>query len=177
MGLRWIPDIDVDRAKLRSTLSYAITPELAVGVEWNPLGDDVRPIATWRALDETDVRPALIFSTSSDRIGTTNGSAFSAVFAKDVEAWTNLPVSPYFGVSYGTAEDELRAIGGLLIRYDEAWSSTHLWDGHNLHHIVEYAFESGHNLGLVVADLDGRYSLGVSWSWNFGTGGSDSGAE
>lgn len=175
--MRWIPDIDADRAKLRSTLSYAITPDLAAGIEWNPIGEDVRPIATWRAIDETENVPALIFSTSSDRIGTDSGSAFSGVFAKDVEHWIGLPLSPYVGLSYGTSDDEFNVIGGLMIRFGESWATTSLWDGHNLHHILEHWFESGHTVGLVLAELDGRYSFGVSWSYNFGFGGGDSEVE
>lgn len=127
----------------------------------------MRPIATWRAIDETEDRPALIFSTSSDRIGTSTGSAFNAVFAKDVEAWTGIPVSPYAGLYYGTQDDEFDVIGGLMVRYDEDWSSYHMWDGRNFHNMVERWFENGQTLGLVLAELDGTFSLGLSWTVNF----------
>jgi len=127
----------------------------------------VRPIANWRAIDETENRPALIFGTSSDRIGTSTGSAFTAVFAKDVEGWTGLPVSPYAGLYYGTEEDEFDGVGGLMIRYGEDWSSYHMWDGRNFHNMVERWFESGHTLGLLLVEQDGHYSLGLSWSVNF----------
>lgn len=127
----------------------------------------MRPIATWRAFDETETRPALILATSSDRIGTSHGNAYTAVLSKDVEPWTSLPVSPYAGVNYGTQDDELDVIGGAMVRWDDDWSTYHMWDGHNLHHMVERWFENGHTLGLVVAELDGRYSLGLAWSWNF----------
>ncbi len=165
--MRWIPEIDADRAKLRSTLSYAITPSLSAGIEWNPIGHDVRPIANWRAIDETENLPALIFGTSSDRIGTSTGNAFTAVFAKDFEGWTGLPISPYAGLYYGTQDDEFDAVGGLMIRYGEDWSSYHMWDGRNFHNMVERWFESGHTLGLLLVELDGVYSFGVSWTWNF----------
>jgi hypothetical protein len=165
--VRWLPDIDADRARLRSTLTYAITPSLAAGLEWNPFGHDVRPLATWRVFDETEARPALILGTSSDRIGTETGNAFTGVFTKDLEALTGLPISPYAGLYYGTQDSEFDIVGGLMIRWAEKWSSYHMWDGRNFHQMLEHWFENGQTLGLVVAELDGEYSVGVSWTLNF----------
>jgi hypothetical protein len=165
--VRWLPGIEADRAELRTTFSYAFTPRFAAGAEWNPLGDDVRPIATWRVFDETESLPALILGTSSDRIGTQSGSAYTAVLAKDLEAWTGLPVAPYAGAYYGTQEHAWDEVAGLMVRWDEDWSTYHMWDGRNLHHMLEHWIDGGHTLGLVVAELDGRYSAGLSWSWNF----------
>ncbi|MBL8863786.1 MAG: hypothetical protein JNK02_17485 [Planctomycetes bacterium] len=127
----------------------------------------MRPIATWRVVDETESLPALILGTSSDRIGTSSGNAYTAALAKDLEAWTGLPIAPYAGIYYGTEEYEWDAIGGLLVRWDEDWASYHMWDGRNFHNMVERWFAGGHTLGLLLAELDGRYSLGVSWTWNF----------
>lgn len=165
--MRWIPDIDVDRAKLRTTLMYQFTSTFIAGVEVNPLAEDVGPIANWLALPETDTRPGLILGTSSDRIGTPSGRAVYATFTKDLEAWTGLPVAPYAGVSYGTFDDEFVAIGGLRIAWTPKLGSTSLWDGHNLHHTLDYALPSGQLLGLVLANLDEHYSLGVSYSIRF----------
>jgi hypothetical protein len=152
---------------LRTTLAHAFTPDLSAGLEWNPLGEDVRPIATWRVFDETESRPALILGTSSDRIGTTSGSAYTAVVTKDLEGWTGVPISPYAGIYYGTEESEWDAVGGLMVRWSEDWSTYHMWDGRNLHHMLETWTDGGHALGLLVVELDGRYTVGASWSWNF----------
>ena len=73
LSVRSIPNIPVERARLRSTLVYRITPRLQAGLEWNPLAEDVGPIANWRVWDEDAARPALILGTSSDRIGTDHG--------------------------------------------------------------------------------------------------------
>lgn len=167
--MRWIPGIDVDRAKFRTTLSYRFTDTFRAGVEVNPLDEDVRAIANWLAISEEEARPALLLGTSSDRIGTSGGQAFYATLSKDLEQWTSLPIAPYAGASYGTFDDELEAIGGLVVRWTDAWTSYHTWDGHNLHHQVEHTFENGHALGFVVANLDEHYSVGVTWNWSFAT--------
>ena len=59
-GVRYIPDI-LDRAKWRNTLTYRLLPRLTVGVEYNPLAKDVKPLANWLAISETEKRPAVIF--------------------------------------------------------------------------------------------------------------------
>jgi hypothetical protein len=59
------------------------------------------------------------------------------------------------------------AIGGLRIAWSDQLSTTSLWDGHNLHHTVDYGLPGGQLLGLVIANLDGHYSLGVSYSIRF----------
>jgi hypothetical protein len=166
-GARWIPGVEADRPKLRTTLTYRFTPTFTAGVEYNPLANDVGPIANWVAMTETDTRPALIVGTSSDRIGTSHGRAFYATFSKDLETWTGLPVAPYAGVSYGTFDDELVGIGGLRIRWSERITTTHLWDGHDLHHVIETPLGERATLGLVVVDLDGHVDVGVTFSIGF----------
>ena len=144
---------------------FKVTPSLQVGVEYNPLADDLGPLANWRAVEETDSRPAFILGTSSDRIGTPSGRAYYATFSKDLEKSTGWPVAPYLGASYGTYEESLRPIGGLLIRYGEHLSSTHLHDGEAVHHILSYDFGPGRpTLGLLWVD---QAHLGVSASLGF----------
>lgn len=166
-GARWIPGADVDRARLRTTLTYQFFPTLSAGVEYNPLADDVGVIGNWLAVQETEDGPALIFGTSSDRIGTTHGRAVYGTLSKDLEHWTGLPIAPYAGLSYGGFDDEFEFIGGLGIRWTEKLRSTHLWDGENLHHILETTFGERHTIGLVLVDIDGDYELGVSYSVGF----------
>lgn len=166
-GTRWIPGIDVDRAKLRATLSYRFSTRFSAGIEVNPLASDVGPIANWLAIPEEDDTPALILGTSSDRIGTSHGRAVYATLSKDLERWTGLPIAPYAGVSYGTFDDEAVAIGGLAINWSERISSIHSWDGHNLQNLVETSVGESQLVGLVLTHVDGEYNLGVSWSIAF----------
>lgn len=166
-GLRWIPNIDVDRARLRTTLAYRFSSEFQAGLEWNPLDDDLGPIANWRVWDETRRRPALILGTSSDRIGTPSGRSYYATLSKDLERETGLPIAPYAGVAFGEFEDEWEVVGGLVVRWTEEWRTWHTWDGVNFHNMLETTRFAPHALGLLLAEVDDSYYLGLTWSFGF----------
>ena len=155
----------VDRARWRNTLMVKVHPSLQLGVEFNPLVDDLHPLANWRAVEETEKRPAFILGTSSDRIGTPAGQAYYATFSKDLEKGTGWPVAPYLGASYGTYEGSLKPIGGLTIRYNGHLSSTHLHDGEAVHHLLSWDFGAGKpTLGLLWVD---HAHLGLTASLGF----------
>ena len=155
----------IDRARWRNTLMYRVSAPLQCGIEYNPMADDVHPLANWRALPETETRPALILGTSSDRIGTPAGQAYYATLSKDLEVRTGWPVAPYVGASYGTYEDSLRPIGGVQIRHTERLSSMHLHDGRAVHHMLSYDFGPGRpTVGLLWVD---HAHLGVTASLGF----------
>ncbi|MFT5050068.1 MAG: hypothetical protein ACI8QZ_001462 [Chlamydiales bacterium] len=162
-----MPDIPVDRARQRYTGMYAIGESLSIGVEVNPLADDVGALVNWRAVDETRRRPALILGTSSDRIGTTSGRAYYATASKDIESWTGVPVAPYVGTAYGEFDDEWVAIGGLRIRWTPKVSTTHLWDGHNLHHIINRPFGDRLRMGGVLVEQQGKHYFGLTVGTSF----------
>jgi hypothetical protein len=166
----------VARASTRTTLTYALTPALRAGLEWNPAADDVGILANWRLLDETDTRPALIVGTSSDRIGTEDGRAFYGTLSKSLDETLGWPVSPYVGLSGGGSDHVRRGIGGVHVRWSDDWTSSHLWDGVNLHHLLDRRLGAGQSVGLVLAEQDGEHFVGLSWSWSFGLGGDDHGA-
>ena len=167
LAVRYLPDIPVKRAELRMTATYAIARGAFVGVEYNPLDDDVGLLANWRVVDEGQHTPMLMVGTSSDRIGTPSGRAYYATLSKGVEPYTGLPIAPYVGSSYGEFDDELVLIGGLGVRWMPELASTHFWDGHNLHHMLDYSFEGGYRLGVVVAEQDGKHYTGVSVGASF----------
>lgn len=153
----------IDRAKWRNTLTYRIHPRFTTGVEYNPLAGKVSPLANVVALTETHKRPALIFGTSSDRIGTPSGQSFYATFSKNLKHSTGLPVAPYIGVAYGTFEDRLRVIGGLNINFKERWSSTILFDGVRVHPLVNYTW-GRHQFGVI---MERGRNPGASYSISF----------
>ena len=161
-GVRLIAN-QIDRAKWRNTLTYRFHPRVTVGIEYNPLATKVSPLANVVAITETDVRPALILGTSSDRIGTPSGQSFYATFSKSLKRATGLPVAPYVGVAYGTYEDRARIIGGLNITLSDRWSSTILFDGVRVHPLLNYTF-GRHQLGVI---LERGRNPGVSYSISF----------
>ncbi len=168
VGLRWFPSIPVDRARLRATLMYKVSERLRLGAELNPLDEEVGPIANWLVVTEEPRRPALMLGTSSARIGTEKGRAIYGTASKDLEAWTGLPLAPYVGVSYDGADNRFRAISGLNVRLAASVTTTHFYDGKNLHHMASYSTPEGHGFGLIAARVDNETYLGVNYSLSFG---------
>jgi hypothetical protein len=161
-GVRFIPDI-INRAKWRNTLTYQVNSRLSVGIEYNPLAGKVSPLANFVAVTETEKRPALILGTSSDRIGTPSGQSFYATLSKNLERETNLPIAPYFGITYGTYEKRFRPIGGLNIYFPKNFSSTILFDGVKVHPLLNYNY-GRHQFGFMLAQ--GK-KAGFSYSVSF----------
>ena len=153
----------IDRATWRNTLTYRFHPRLTAGIEYNPLAGKVSPLANFVALTETHRRPAIIVGTSSDRIGTPYGQSFYVTLSKNLKHATNLPVSPYVGVAYGTYEHRTRVIGGLNMTFGERWSATVLFDGVRVHPLVNYTW-GRHQFGVILER--GRHP-GASYSISF----------
>ena len=134
-----------------------------MGLEWNPLAEEFAPLANIHLFSEGKYAPAVIFNTSTDRIGTPDGQSFTLTLSKDLQQQFGLPVAPYIGVAYGTYEDKARLIGGLFVRYNQSWSSTILFDGVNFHPLLTYSYDQ-HSLSLLLAKAR---RLGLSYSYAF----------
>jgi hypothetical protein len=156
VGIRAIAN-QIDRAALRTTITYKIDPAISVGVEYNPLAQKLSPLANWLVIPEEGMRPALVLGTSSDRIGTPSGQSLFATFSKSLEPELGLPISPYVGAAYGSFDDRFRPIGGLHLDLPHNLSAQLLFDGVHLHQMLSYSFKQhvfsfllvrGHNPGL-----------------------------
>jgi hypothetical protein len=158
----------VDRARVRTTLTYQATERLRVGLEYNPQGHDLGVLANWRVVDETPTRPAVILGTSSARIGTEDGRAIYATASKDLSAWLDVPVSPYLGVAWDGGDHKLQELAGVVVGWSERVSSTHFYDGENLHHMLGLDAGDGVSVGLVLAEVDGERYLGATAGFRFG---------
>lgn len=106
-----------------------LTPSLEAGIEWNALADEVGLVANWRAVAETRTRPALIFGTSSDRIGTPSGQSYYATLSKSIGS----RVAPYAGVSYSGHADALVFPFGVNVALAPRWSAMLMNDGVHTH--------------------------------------------
>ena len=118
-------------------------------------------------IEETPERPALILGTSSDRIGTPSGRSYYATLSKDLERDVGLPLAPYAGLAFGEFEDEWEVVAGLVVRWSDEWSTWHMWDGENFHNLVETSRFAPHAVGLMLAEVDNSYYLGITWSVGF----------
>jgi hypothetical protein len=162
LGVRLLAN-QVPRASVRTTLTYKFHPRLTAGVEYNPRVGEVAPIANFLAVTETRRRPALMFGTSSDRIGTPSGQSFYGIFSKNLKRETGLPIAPYAGLAYGTYEDRLRPVGGLNIYFHEKFSAFITYNGVHVHPILNFTYKR-HVLSLVM--VRGR-DPGMSYSVSF----------
>jgi len=166
-SLRLLPNIEVDRAKVRATLMRRVTPRLQLGVEVNPRADEVGPLANWIAVEETASRPALVLGTSSDRIGTRDGQVYFATVSKNLEPWLGLRVSPYVGAAWSDRTNGWEELAGLNYRVAGGRIAiTHIWDGVNLHHTATTRVR-GVSVGVLLVEQDGDYTAGVTLGTEF----------
>ena len=153
----------IDRASVRTTLTYWLTSRFSAGVEYNPRAGKVSPLANLLAMRETRNRPALILGTSSDRIGTPSGQAFYATFSKNLKRETGLPIAPYGGVVYGTYQGKVRPIGGLNIGFSETVTSLVIFDGVHVHPTLNLSLKSHTISFLLIRGKDPGLSYSVAF--------------
>lgn len=161
-GLRLLSN-QVERASVRTTITYKLHPRLTAGIEYNPRVDEVAPIANFLVLTETARRPALMIGTSTDRIGTPSGQSFYFTLSKNLQRETSLPIAPYLGAAYGTYEHRWRPVGGLNVYFTRDFSALATYNGVDSHLLLNYSFKR-HVVSLVMVRWR---DPGVSYSISF----------
>lgn len=116
---------------------HQLRPDLKAGIEWNALADEIGFVANWRALSETERRPAIIFGTSSDRIGTPEGQSYYVTVSKSVHR----RFAPYVSASWSTHDDRMLWPFGLNVALGERLSAMVINDGVHTHLSATYAFD------------------------------------
>jgi hypothetical protein len=132
----------IDRATHRTVVMVRLTPDVKAGVEWNAKAGEVGLVANWRALGETERRPALIFGTSSDRIGTPSGQAYYATVSKSIPSFLErygVGLAPYVGLSWSGYEERFVVPFGLNVGLPQGWSAMLIHDGVHTHLSATYA--------------------------------------
>jgi hypothetical protein len=112
---------------------HQLKPTLKVGLEWNPRADEIGFVANWLALSENLRRPAVMFGTSSDRIGTPEGQSYFVTVSKNLHHEMGLPIAPYLGASYSTFENRMLYPFGVNVAIGTRWSAMLLNDGIHTH--------------------------------------------
>ena len=130
----------IDRATHRTVAMYQLHRDLKAGVEWNVRASEIGIVANWRALPETERRPALIFGTSSDRIGTPQGQSYYATLSKNLHHETGLPIAPYVSASYSGHDNRMRFPFGINVALGAKWSAMLMNDGVHTHLSATYAW-------------------------------------
>lgn len=162
-GIRALSN-QIPRASLRTTLTYRVHPRLSLGVEYNPRASDVGLLANVVAITETEYRPALIFGTSSDRIGTPRGRSIYGTVSKNLSEAVKLPIAPYVGVAYSSYEHRFLPLAGLTINWTNNFSSLVIFDGVKVHPTFTYALGRRHIFTFLLAQ--GK-NPGASYSISF----------
>lgn len=160
VSARWIPSIEAERARQRTTAMVRLHPALQVGIELNPVADRVGALANLRLVEETGRRPALLVGTSSDRIGTEEGQAYYGTLSKHLGEPLGIPVAPYVGATWNDRDYEWRELAGLNW-HGGPFSITHIWDGENLHHTFDVGLGQA-TVGAILVDLEDSTHLGFS---------------
>lgn len=142
-------DTELDRPRWRSTLNYSVTPRLQVGVEYNPAAGEAGPLLTWFWMTENERRPALFVGTSSDRIGSPEGTqSYYLTASKHHPGW---PVSAYVSVNYSEWDGGVNFPFGAYFDVGRGFSLQPMYDGQRSHLLVNWQRE--------------RYGVSLLWVW------------
>jgi hypothetical protein len=142
-------DTALPRPRWRATAGLRVVPRLQVGVEFNPVAAEVGPLVTAFLLTEGERRPALFLGTSSDRIGSPEGTqSYYLTGAKYLPA---LRTSPYVSLNYSEWDEGWNLPFGAHVELGRGFSAQPMYDGHRTHLLGTYTTE--------------RYSATVIWAW------------
>jgi hypothetical protein len=97
---------------------------------------EVLPTLNWTIMTQTARQPLINFGTSSDRIGTREGTrAYYFTFAKGIE---RLRIAPYFSVNYSEADRKFNYPFGINIALGPQWDLLPMNDGRRSHLLLTY---------------------------------------
>ena len=129
-------DTTVDRARWRLTASYRVFQIAQIGFEFNPVATEIAPIATVFVLTETDVRPALFLGTSTDRIGSPEGTQQYYLTASKLATFA--PVSAYATITYSEWDEGINFPFGAEWYLPGGFSLRGMYDGNQPHAMVNW---------------------------------------
>lgn len=122
---------------------------LRAGVEFNPVVGEVAPLANLVLSTEKDRWPLITLGTSSDRIGSPEGTqAFYLTVARRLPGW---PVSPYASMNYSEWDERVNFPAGVSIGVRPEIFLIPMYDG-----------DRGH---LLVNFLQERWGVTLIWAW------------
>ena len=130
-------------------------------MEYNPVVHEVVPTANWILTTETPSSPLVSFGTSSDRIGSREGThCYYFTVAKGVPRYR---LGPYFSVNYSETDKAVNFPFGVNIALAHQWDLLPMNDGRRTHLILTYK-QPNFNVSLMSVYL--RH-IGVSVGFSF----------
>ena len=142
-------DTPLERPRWRTTVNYRVVPTLQLGVELNPAAREVGPLVTWFLLTEGERRPAVFLGTSSDRIGSPEGTqSYYLTAAKYLPA---ARTSPYLSLNYSEWDRGWNVPFGATLELGRGIAVRPMYDGRRTHLLGSYSTE--------------RLTVTAIWAW------------
>lgn len=142
-------DTGLLRPRWRSTAHYRVIPTLQVGVEYNPVAQEVGPLVTWFLRTEGERQPAVFLGTSSDRIGSPTGT--QAYYLTTAKYLPPLHASPYVSLNYSEWDAGWNIPFGVNLELGHGFSVQPMYDGNRSHLLATHATQ--------------RTSVTLIWAW------------
>jgi len=144
-------DTGQERPRWRFTANYRVHPRVQIGVEYNPLVDEVDPLATVFLLTEDHRRPAFFLGTSSDRIGSPKGTQSYYLTASKV--LPRVPLSAYGSLNYSEWDDGFNVPFGAEWFIWRGFSARYMYDGERSHLMGNW-FGDNFGISLIAVWMD-----------------------
>lgn len=142
-------------------MTYRFHRRLQAGIELNPEVEEINPLLSLFLLTEGDRRPAVFLGTSSDRIGSPEGT--QSYFATVSKRFGASRFSGYASLNYSEWEREFNVPFGMEVGFGERFSLRPMFDGVRPHLMLNYSRERW-SVSLLAVDLE---SPGISFSSGF----------
>lgn len=149
------------RPRWRFNAAYRVTPRAQIGLEYNPVVSELLPTFNWTINKATRSQPLINFGTSSDRIGSPEGTrAYFFTFAQGIPR-TNL--APYFSLNYSETDRAFNLPFGVNWALGPQWDLLPMNDGRRTHLLLTYK-ERNWNVTLMAVYMK---HFGVSVGFGF----------
>ncbi len=105
-------------------------------MEYNPEAGELVPLATLFLLQEGERRPGLFFGTSSDRIGSPEGT--QSYYLTLAKAHPRFPISGYVSLNYSEWDGGFNVPFGVALELPRGFTVKPMYDGQRSHLVVSY---------------------------------------
>ncbi len=122
---------------------------------------EVGPIVTWFVLSEGSIRPTVFLGTSSDRIGSPEGT--QSYYATASRSLGSLPATVYGTLNYSEWDEGWNVPFGAYVEIVPRVSVQPMYDGERTHAILTYARDRA-SVSLVYAWLE-DFGIAASFGW------------
>ncbi|HZP80990.1 MAG TPA: hypothetical protein VFB21_05075 [Chthonomonadaceae bacterium] len=138
------------RPRWRFNAAYRLTPRFQAGIEYNPVVHEIVPTANWLLNRESARWPLLTLGTSSDRIGSREGThAYYLTLARGIPRYH---VAPYVSLNYSEQDRGVNFPFGVNIALGGQWDLLPMNDGRRSHLLLTYK-EKNWNVSLIAVYL------------------------